>query len=294
MDDLGRRVALARPASRVVSLVPSLTEGVFALGAGDRLVGVTKFCVYPEEAMAVPAVGGTKRPDIGTVVELRPDLVLLSADENRREDAEALEEAGLATFATEPRRLPDVSSVLRRIGRLLGVDATGQRVADRVATAVAAAEAAAPCGRRRPRVLTLVWKKPFVTAGPRTYLADLVRRAGGEPLHPGGDLSDWPRIAAEEALRAAPDVVLLPDEPYAFTEADAEGWRGREGLPEGATVRVVDGQLVTWAGPRVGEGVRLVAGILAEWAASATPVRPAPVPAPRGRSSSGPSRRRRS
>ncbi len=265
VDDLGRRVVLARAAARVVSLVPSLTEAVFALGAGDRLVGVTKFCVHPEEAMAVPSVGGTKRPDVPTVVEMRPDLVLLSSDENRREDAEALEGAGLALFVTEPRKLPDVSSLLRRLGRLLGVEAAGHRVADRIATALSAAERAAPRGRPRPRVLTLVWKKPLVTAGPRTYLADLVRRAGGEPVQAPGDLSDWPRIPEKEVARLAPDVVLLPDEPYAFTEEDAGEWRRRPGLPRGAHVHVVDGQLVTWAGPRVAEGVRLVAGILAEW-----------------------------
>lgn len=240
---------------RIVSLVPSLTEALFALGAGDRCVGATRFCVCPDAARRVPRVGGTKTPAVDAVRALQADLVLVSVDENRRPDAEALQAAGLPLFVTQPRSLPEIEDVIRRLGAALGLAEAGDVLADAMAARRAAVEARV-AGNPRPRVLTLIWRRPWMTAGPRTFMADLVARAGGEPVTGGSD-ADWPVLDDAVIDALAPDVVLLPDEPYRFRDVDAAEWRAR-----GARADLCDGQLLTWAGPRIVDGLDLVAELL--------------------------------
>lgn len=240
---------------RVVSLVPSLTETLFALGVGDRCVGATRFCVHPEAARRVPRVGGTKNPDVEAVRALAPDLVLVSVDENRRPDAEALAAAGIPLLPTHPRSLPEIEAMIRAVGAAVGAADAAEALAAGMAARRTAIESSV-AGRLRPRVLQLVWKRPWMTAGRRTFMGDLVTRAGGEVL--GGDAeTDWPSLddAAIDAL--APDLVLLHDEPYRFREADVREWSARA-----SRAALCDGQRTTWAGPRIVDGLELVAGLL--------------------------------
>src|SRR6202050_2176148 len=119
-DDLGFRVELERPASRIVSLVPSGTETLFALGFSSEVVGRTKFCVEPEAAVAsIPKVGGTKNPDIAAIIKLEPELVIANAEENRREDIERLRTANIPVFTTSPRTVPGAVESILRLGRVL-------------------------------------------------------------------------------------------------------------------------------------------------------------------------------
>ena len=265
-DDTGRRVVLPARARRVVSLVPSLTEALFAMGAGETCVAATQFCVFPEAARAVPRVGGTKTPAVAEICALRPELVLVSVEENRRDDAEALLAAGVPVFATHPRTLPEIGSVIRRLGACVGREGAASRLADEVAAACADVERWIP-GDPRPRTLVPVWKWPWIVPGERTFLADLVRRAGGRPILPTAPEAagrDWPEMDDAAIAAAAPEVVLLPDEPYRFTERHAADWRAKIACPasESGRIHLVDGQLLTWAGPRIGEGLRLVARLL--------------------------------
>lgn len=231
---------------RVVSLVPSLTETVATLGAAERLVGVTRYCVRGAPPGAA-VLGGTKNPGLGRIVALRPDLVLANSEENRAEDLQGLRTQGVPVLETFPRRVADVPAMLEQVGSALGCD--GQTLADEVRAGLAAA----PGPGRRRRALTLVWRKPWIAAGVDTYLSDLLA-AGGlrNALDPGA--GRWPRVDAAMVAACAPDVVVLPSEPYAFAQADLDAVHRLCGrIP----ARFVDGQLLTWHGPRTAQALQL-------------------------------------
>jgi ABC-type Fe3+-hydroxamate transport system substrate-binding protein len=248
---------------RIVSLCPSTTESLVALGLGDRIVGVTRYCVRPREVTArIPRVGGTKDPDLAAIRALRPDLVFANAEENRREDVEALA-SDLAVDVSHPRRAADVPPLLRRLGRLTGTEGRAEEIASRVEEDLERAERRGGHSSLAPfRYVYLVWKDPLMTAGPRTYIADLLRIAGGVPsLAPeGGRGADYPPTDEGSILAARPDVLILPDEPFRFREADEAYWRGR--LPA-TDVRPVAGDDWCWHGVGTLRGLAAAASLSA-------------------------------
>jgi len=152
------------PPRRIVSLVPSLTELLFALGAGDAVVAVTRYCTEPPHRVAAVAkVGGTKNPDLAAITALRPDLVVMNAEENRREDFEALAARGLAVYVTEPKTVDDGVRLITRLGALVGCGDTGTRLAAAQEAGVAAVRARH--GSRAPvRYFCPIWRKPWMAA----------------------------------------------------------------------------------------------------------------------------------
>jgi len=234
---------------RVVSLVPSLTEAVAALGRADALVGVTRWCEVgaPDDAARI---GGTKDPDVTAVVALAPDLVLANTEENRAQDLAALRGAGLAVHETFPRRVADVAPMLRELGRLLdGGAGAGGEVAAAAGVHAAAVEAALRAARAAAgaplRTLTLIWRRPWMAAAAGTFAADLLAACGLAPALDGADGDRYPRLAPGDARLDGLDLVLLPSEPYAFTAADLPAVRGLTGDVPHA---FVDGRLLTWHG----------------------------------------------
>jgi ABC-type hemin transport system substrate-binding protein len=230
---------------RIVSLVPSLTDLVALLGAGDRLVGVTDYCVRgaPEGAVRV---GGSKYFDPDAVVALLPDVVLANTEENHPDGLAALRDAGLAVVETFPRTVDDVPGLLLEVAHAVGADA-----APLVAELDAALDEA---DRNRPTTpvaaLTLIWRKPWMAVGPDTYVDDLLHRCGFANVL-AGFAERYPRL--DVALELGPEVVLLPSEPYAFDEGDADAVRELVGdVPQ----HFVDGELLTWHGPRTAEALR--------------------------------------
>lgn len=258
-DDLGRPFDFGETGpARVVSLVPSLTETLFALGCERRLVGVTQFCVYPPDAQRLPRVGGTKTASAQAVLSLQPDLVLASAEENKRELAEALEAAGVPVFATHPRSLPAIESMIRRLGTLFGAPARGAELADAMERRRLAIEAEVAEEGVAVPVVSLIWKGPWMTHGPDTFMTDLLERAGGVVVVPeGSGGEDWPELSDGDLDAAGDAFMLLHNEPFHFKEADAESWRAR-----GRRAAVCDGQLTTWAGPRIIDGLEMVTTLL--------------------------------
>ncbi len=235
---------------RIVSLVPSLTEAVAALGRADALVGVTRWCEIgaPDGAARI---GGTKNPDVAAVVALAPDLVLANTEENRAEDLAALRAAGLAVHETFPRRVADVAPMLRELGALLdgGRGAGGGEVAAAAGVHAAAVESALRAARAAAgaplRTLTLIWRKPWMAAAAGTFAADLLAACGLAPALDGADGDRYPRLAPGDARLDGLDLVLLPSEPYAFSAADLPAVRRLTGDVPHA---FVDGRLLTWHG----------------------------------------------
>jgi iron complex transport system substrate-binding protein len=206
VDDAGDTIRLAHPARRVVSLIPATTELLFAIGAGDAVVGRTVWCEYPPEALSVPAVGDGMLPNIEAVVARQPDLVVLYLSSQNAQAARKLRELGIAAVQVRTDRLADVP----RVGRMLGV-LTGHEVgADSMARAFAEGLAAAtvPAQQHPVRAFVLVWADPPMTVGAGSYLSELVERAGGENIY--GDLpASSGQISVESAVERNPDVVLV-------------------------------------------------------------------------------------
>ena len=234
-DDTGARVEVPACVDRVVSLVPSLTEAVAAT-ARDLLVGATDWCTSPAD-LDVARIGGTKNPRVADVLDLRPDLVLANAEENRPADLDALRAAGAAVWVTAPQ---DVPAALRSLDRMLA--------ACRVPRPdwLAAAEdvwAGPPPPVFRTAVVP-IWRRPWMALGRDTFAGDVLRRLGvANALAASPDR--YPRI--DPAALPPHDLVVLPDEPYAFTADD-----GPEAFP-GVPAALVSGRHLTWYGPSLVE-----------------------------------------
>jgi ABC-type Fe3+-hydroxamate transport system substrate-binding protein len=271
-DDLGQPYDGAP--TRVVSLVPSLTEAV-AVSAPSLLVGATDWCSHPAD-LDLPRVGGTKYPTLDRVLALRPDLVLANAEENRPEDVAALRSAGVAVWVTYPRDLGEAFVSLGRMFAALRVTRPAW-LDDAVDAWSGAAEPAldgatsrrggpggGSAGGVRRRAVVPVWRRPWVVLGGDTFAGDLLHRLGIDNVY--ADASDrYPRPGLDEIVAHRPDLVVLPDEPYAFTADD-----GPEAFP-GVPCALVSGRHLTWYGPSLVEARTLLAGQLAATTTSEAP-----------------------
>jgi ABC-type Fe3+-hydroxamate transport system substrate-binding protein len=215
------------PAARIVSLVPSVTETLLAWGVTPA--ACTRFCEQPE----LPHVGGTKDPDVAGIVGLRPDLVVMCVEENRREDADALAAAGIAIVALSIDGVADVAPALRTLAGRVGVDP------DRVEEV----DAAPPGQPAALRAFVPIWKRPWMSLAGKTYGSSLLAAIGVDNVF--ADAGErYPAVTLEDARARRPDVVLAPSEPYPFRERHVP-------LLEGvAPVVLVDGQDLFWWGAR--------------------------------------------
>ena len=233
-DDRGDAVRLDAPPGRVVSLVPSLTEAL-AVTVPDRLVGATEWCTHPA-GLDVARVRGTKNPDHRAIAALRPDLVVANQEENRRVDVERLRGTGVPVWVTVTESVDQaLGSLHRLLVGALGADQPGWLTK-------ASTEWGRPAELPAARVAVPIWRDPWMVVGARTFSGDLVERLGLAHLFTG-DHDRYPKVALTELVDRSPDLVLLPDEPYAFTAED-----GPEAFP-GIPTALVSGRDLTWYGP---------------------------------------------
>jgi iron complex transport system substrate-binding protein len=206
-DELGRRVTLPNEPKRIVCLAPSLTETVYALGAGAAVAGVTDFTDNPPEARTKPSVGGLTDASLEKIVSLHPDLVLAMGTLNREETVDELEHLGIPVFVVDPRGLQGILDSIRHVGDALNRSRDAARLVKRL-EAQWAAVAARVEGRPRLKVLVVIWYDPVVTAGRRSFITDVIAAAGGKSTTADLDQA-WPQISLEEVLRRSPDFLLL-------------------------------------------------------------------------------------
>jgi ABC-type Fe3+-hydroxamate transport system substrate-binding protein len=227
---------------RVVSLVPSLTETLFELGAGDTVVGITDFCIFPAD-LRLPRVGGTKNPRVDEIRALHPDLVHMNVEENLERHAREIETFA-PVFLTEPKSVHDVRTLITTLGHM-------HDRRDRAATLVAQIDAElAAMPERSFTFACAIWKKPWMWCGGDTYVSNLIECAGGRNV-----LANEKRYPQHDRVEA--DVIFLPDEPYAFTKEDAGQLRGR-------VVGPFPGHLFTWHGSRTILGLRFLRELVLE------------------------------
>jgi ABC-type Fe3+-hydroxamate transport system substrate-binding protein len=266
-DVRGRVFLLDVPPQRIVSLVPSITETLFDFGCGNRLVGRTDYCVYPAEAARAPSIGGAKNPDLAAIRALNPDLVFANQEENRKADVNALEAGGLPVFLTFPCSVSQATDDLAKIAALLGAEAAAEPIRATIRRAARNLRS-----RLAPSVPVFVpiWRDPWMTFNADTFahdmlallgfynvFADRARRyplaadlRGGEALASDGRDARYPRLTLDEVAARRPQMVLLPDEPYAFTQTDAEDVARALDLPA-ERARLIDGSLLFWHGTRM-------------------------------------------
>jgi len=246
LDDLGTPFP-GSPPTRVVSLVPSLTEAIAATDAG-LLVGATDWCTHPA-GLDVGRVGGTKWPDLDRVRALAPDLVVANAEENRAEDVAALRDAGIPVWVTAPATVDQALTSLDRLCAVLGH--TEPEWLRRVHAVWADVE-------RLPEVTAVVpiWRRPWMVLGRDTFAGDVLARLGVRNVL-GDDPDRYPRLAKDDPRGVVADLVVFPDEPYAFAPSD-----GPEAWPQCRPV-FVSGRHLTWYGPSLAEAPAVLAARLA-------------------------------
>jgi ABC-type Fe3+-hydroxamate transport system substrate-binding protein len=213
---------------RVVSLVPSLTETLFDLGAGDDVVGITDWCIFPE-GLDLPRVGGTKNPRIDEIRALHPDIVYMNQEENLAKHARAIEEF-TRVHVSEPKSVDDVAALFRELGQIHGRDP--QPLLGRL-------QGARQMPQRDFTFAVAIWKKPWMWCGGDTYVSDLVEQTGGRNI-----LHDQTRYPSIDIADIDADVIFLPDEPYAFTTDDAQA------ITKSQAIGPFPGHLFTWHGSR--------------------------------------------
>ena len=274
---------------RVVSLVPSITKSLFDIQLNYVLVGITDYCVQPPEALeTLPTVGGTKNPNIEKIKSLNPDLVIMNDEENRKVDAEALQAAGIPVWVTGPRTVMEAINLLWEIMEVFQDAEMVPRV--RLIEQTMDYVSLAMENERPIKTFVPIWKDPWMTANRDTYMHDVMGLFGMEnvfaerdrkfPL--AADIGDaeslpaddprvadrdvrYPRISLEEIKAAQPELVLLPDEPYVFTEEDAETFYNLD-IPAAhlGNIYLISGALLMWHGTHIAYAFTQIPPILAE------------------------------
>ena len=224
---------------RVVSLVPSLTETLFEIGAGDRVVGITDFCIFPPD-LKMPRVGGTKNPNIDAIRALRPDVVHMNLEENLEKHARAIEEFA-DVHVSEPKTVRDVRDLVIELGDMYDADVRAGDFIRKLDTEVETMP------ERNFTFAVAIWKKPWMWCGGDTYVSSLVECAGGTNV-----LRDQKRYPAIDVADVNAGVIFLPDEPYLFTAEDAAS------IQHARVVGPFPGHLFTWHGSRTILGLRFL------------------------------------
>ncbi|TYO97701.1 iron complex transport system substrate-binding protein [Geothermobacter ehrlichii] len=252
-DAVGRRVELPDQPRRIVSLVPAVTEILFALGLDERIAGVTRFCDWPEAARSKPKVGGYANPSLEAVLQRQPDLVFVSADVAGPNLLARMERLGLKVYVVYPRGLDETLAMIRAVGRVTGRAAAGEELAGELAATVARVRNAV-AGKSRPRVLFCVMMQPLTVAGPETLVGDLIEAAGGVNVVSAG-VSRYPTWGSEALLLADPDVIVVSPHPGTPDPAGLfSAWPELTAVKTGRIVSI-NPDWVHRPGPRLGRGL---------------------------------------
>ena len=270
-DDLGRQVTIPVEVKRIVSTAPSVTENIFAVGAGDRLVGVTTFCNYPEAAQSIAKIGDTMNPNMETIVALKPDIVFVSTASQIEAFTGTLEQNGISVYVTNPSSLSDVIDELRKLSAVFGTGPTTNQVIDSLTTRENAVhktlgtyrgkdEDEAAYERRvdSVKVFVQVSKEPLFTVGNGSFLTNLVEAAGGRSTTAKLETA-YPNLSKETALGLQPDVIILSD-----SEDNQEPNSAFQNSPAVRNGRVyrVNADILSRPGPRLVDALEQIAKLL--------------------------------
>ena len=252
----------ALPPVRIISLSPATTEILFALGAGDRIIGVTSFCDHPEEAKKKQKIGGMSNPSLEAIVALKPDLVVMTTDGNPQEVDERLRTMGLRTYVWTARKLSELPGGIRALASVIRAQARGEKLAGEIETGIQRS-LVKDRPSRRLKVLYIVWPEPLLVAGPGTAIDDAIVLLGMNNAAAGARTA-YPRFSIEELIRQAPEVVFIGKGSGMDMQAVSQGI-----LKKLATVPAVRNNKVCYVsdglyrlGPRVVQGIEELAACI--------------------------------
>ena len=261
-DDAGKEIHLDRPAQRIVSLAPHATEILFAIGAGEKIVGAVNYSDYPPAAQSIPRVGGYNNIDVERIVALRPDLVVAWSSGNNPAQVEALERLGIRVFRNEPRRVLDVAATARRLGKLVGTAAQAQHFAG-VFEARYRRLRETYADRRPVRLFYEIWNQPLLTINGQHLISDVIRLCGAVNVF--ADLPALvPQVDVEAVLAARPEIIVAGSGMGQDRQAWLDAWRRWPSLP--AVVRnqlyLIDADLLQRHGPRILDGAEALCAVV--------------------------------
>ncbi len=239
---MGRHVTLQAIPQRIVSLVPSQTELLFDLGLVERIIGVTKFCIHPKEAVKQKTViGGTKNFHFDIIDELKPDLIIGNKEENYREGIEALQQK-YPVWMSDIYTLPDALHMIKQVGHLTDTSIRATKLAHNINEGFASLQPL----QSPVSTAYFIWRKPYMAVGSNNIIDHVLQRCGFKNAF--ADLSRYPEITPELLQEARPKLILLSSEPYPFQEKHLEEFKA---LCPDAEIKVVDGELFSWYGSRL-------------------------------------------
>ena len=254
-DGIGRKIELTKRPERIVSLAPNITEILFALQLGHKVAGVTDFCDFPEEARHKPKVGWLISPGIEKIISLRPDIVFATTEGNKPEIVDELERMNIKTYVLNPHDINDVLSDITEIGNVTGQRSIAQELTGSLTRRINTVKKKAMEGRQK-RVIYLVSANPIISAGPGSFIHDLIITAGGINV-----LSDspirYPRIDMEEIILKDPEVIIAPDDLTEQIHEWKKRWSGISAIRNGA-VYPVNPDIVSRPGPRIVDGLEMI------------------------------------
>ena len=262
-DEMGRVVRIPQPVRRIVSLAPSVTETLFALGLGDRLVGDTDFCDYPPEAKQKKHIGGTINPNIEAVAALHPDLVVATREINRADSVQSLERLGLAVYVTDPQTVEQVLTSTERLAELLGVGDAGRALTANLHHRLNTLEERL-AGLPAKSVLMVVWLDPLISVGRNAFLEDALRRAGARSVI--NSPQPWPTIDLEEVVRLQPEYLIISNDNPRQIQRELAEFQERPGWRQLDAVRhrrfIVVSEALSHPSPRLVDGIEQLARAL--------------------------------
>ncbi|MCI0477847.1 MAG: cobalamin-binding protein [Anaerolineales bacterium] len=261
-DDAGRVVALKSAPARIVSLAPSNTEVLYALGLGARVVGVTQYCNYPPEAKEKPTVGGFSKIDLEKVVGLAPDLILATNLHNKTVVPE-LEKRGLVVAVVEPKNVNDVLAKIAFVGKLTGASESAAKLTAQLKSRIDAVTTKVATVKDKPRVFYEI-DKSLYTPGPGSFIDDLLTKAGGVNIAADAK-SSYAQLSSEAILAKDPQIILLGDMLFGESPESVKarpGWTNITAVKTGRIVPITNEDVVARPGPRVVEGLEMIARAL--------------------------------
>jgi iron complex transport system substrate-binding protein len=262
VDDLGRKIYLAQVPKRLVSLAPSITETLYAIGLADRVVGVTEFCDYPPEARQKPKVGYSN-PNLETIVALQPDLVLAPRDFIRPDVLGKLEQLKIPTFVVEAKTVEDIASQIQLIGRMLDRSEVANPIAMELRRRLTELKRRTEM-LARPRVLYVLNSQPLITVGPGSFIHQLIEIAGGANVAAGA-ASPYPRLSIEAVLKEDPQLIIFPvGASEGIPQGEQELWRRWKTITAVKTdsFHHIASDLLNRPGPRIVFGLEKLAEII--------------------------------
>lgn len=251
-DELGRTIRVKPDPQRIISLAPSITETLFALGAGDRLAGVTTYCDYPAEVSQKEKVGDTLRPSVEKIIALKPDLVIISTSSQLEGFLKKFEEIGIPVYINNPRNIAETISSIERIGEVLGLENQARELASSLRARVRAVQSRV-ASRNHPAVLFMLGAEPLIVPGRPSFINNLIEEAGGRSVS-GDAEADYPQFSYETALARQPEIIFLQSGQEPLPDRLKETPAARAGR-----VYRLDDALLLRPGPRIIDGLEQMA-----------------------------------